>query len=205
MAETAAGSRGRSRSFGPTVPAGLAAGALTAVAATRDWATASAAAAGGGHVAATAQGSASAPLAVALALVALAAWGVVLVLRGRARQAVAVAGALASAGVLAAVLSARQVARHDAVGALLTKGGTAPVSASLTAWYVVCGIAAAVTLVSFVVAVVASPRWPAMGSRYDAPSRRPPAAAVTGATAGTTAATEQELWRALDDGDDPTA
>jgi uncharacterized membrane protein (TIGR02234 family) len=137
--------------------------------------------------------------------VALAAWGVVLVLRGRARQVVAVVGALASAGVLAAVLAARQVTRHDAVEAVLAKGGTGPASTSLTAWYVVCGLAAALTLVSFAVAVLASPRWPAMGSRYDAPSRRPPAVAATGSTGGATAATEQELWRALDDGHDPTA
>jgi cytochrome c-type biogenesis protein CcmH/NrfG len=55
-----------------------------------------------------------------------------------------------------------------------------------------------VTLVAFVVAVVAAPRWPAMGSKYDAPATR--------AEAGTAEpVTEQEMWRALDDGRDPTA
>src|SRR4051794_40604755 len=91
----------RSRSYGPTVLVGLAGATLAAVAAARDWARASGSAAGV-DVAAAVKGSATTPLAVALALVALAAWGVVLVLRGRPRRAVAVVGALASAGVLGA-------------------------------------------------------------------------------------------------------
>ena len=182
----------RARSFGPTVLLGLAGAALTAVSATRDWATAAGSAAGV-DVSASAKGSSSAPLAVALALVALAAWGVVLVLRGRARQVAALVGAAASAGVLASVLSAMGRARDDAVRAVVARGGTADGStSSLTAWYVVCGVAAGLTLVGFAVAVAVAHRWPAMGSRYDAP----------GAAPGPVA--EQDMWRALDDGRDPT-
>ena len=184
----------RARSFGPTVLVGLAAGALAAVAASRDWATASGSAAGV-HVAAAVKGSTSAPLAVALALVALAAWGVVLVVRGRTRRAVALAGALACAGVAAAAAAGFGRARDDAVRAVVARGGTGSTfDTSLTAWSYVCVAAALLTLAAFVVAVRASPRWPAMGARYDAPAAR-----------GPVPVTEQDMWHALDDGHDPTA
>jgi uncharacterized membrane protein (TIGR02234 family) len=204
MAEPAASERRRGgRSFGPTVLAGLAAAALTAVSASRDWATASGSAAGV-DVSATAKGSASAPLAVALALVALAAWGVVLVLRGRIRRAVAVVGAAASAGVLAAVLSVAGRAQDDAVRGVVARGGTGDAfTSSLTPWFFVTAVGAVVTLVSFLVAVVAAPGWPAMGSRYDAPVAR--SGDHTGDPASPAPVTEQDMWKALDDGRDPTA
>jgi uncharacterized membrane protein (TIGR02234 family) len=185
------------------VLAGLAAAALTAVSASRDWATASGSAAGV-DVSAAAKGSASAPLAVALALVALAAWGVVLVLRDRVRRAVAVVGAAASAGVLAAVLSVSSSARDDAVRAVVARGGTGDTfTSSLTPWFFVTAVAAVLTLVSFLVAVVAAPGWPAMGSRYDAPAARSEDHTGDPATSGPV--TEQDMWKALDDGRDPTA
>jgi hypothetical protein len=55
-------------------------------------------------------------------------------------------------------------------------------------------VAAVIALAAFAVAVRRAPRWPAMGSRYDAPGAR---------TAEP--ATEQDMWRALDEGHDPTA
>jgi uncharacterized membrane protein (TIGR02234 family) len=184
----------RARSFGPTVAVGLLGAVLAVVSASRDWATASGSAAGVDVTAAT-KGSATAPLGVALGLVALAAWGVVLVLRGRTRRVVAAVGALSAAGVLAAVLTAFGSARDDAVAAVVSKGGTGDAfSTSLTGWYVACGVGAVLTLAAFAVAVVTSPHWPAMGSRYDAPAARPAADAD-----------EQDMWRALDDGRDPTA
>jgi uncharacterized membrane protein (TIGR02234 family) len=191
--------RRRSATFGPTVVIGPATAALTAVAATREWATASGSAAGV-DVTGGVKGSSSAPLAVALALVALAAWGVVLVLRGRARRAAAVVGALAAAGIVATTLAAVQRARDDAGAAVAAKGGTGEaLTTSLTAWYWVCVVAAVVCLAAFVVAVVVAPRWPEMGTRYDAPTAR-----ASAATTPVTAASEQEMWRALDEGHDPT-
>jgi uncharacterized membrane protein (TIGR02234 family) len=191
--------RRRSATFGPTVVIGPVAAVLTAVAASRDWATASGSAAGV-DVTGSVKGSSSAPLAVALALVALAAWGVVLVLRGRARRAVAVVGALASAGILAAALSALQRVRDDAAAAVAAKGGTGEaLSTSLTGWFWVCVFSAVVCLAAFVVAVVSAARWPEMGTRYDAPAAHGSAAAKPA-----TAASEQDMWRALDQGHDPT-
>jgi uncharacterized membrane protein (TIGR02234 family) len=196
------------RGFGPTVLAGLAGAVLAAVAAARDWATASGSAAGV-EVTASVTGSASAPLGVALALVALAAWGVVLVLRGRARQVVAAAGALAAAGVLAAVVAGFRRAQDDAVRAVVDKGGTGDVLAtSLTGWYYACAVGAALTLVAFAVAVVTAARWPTMGARYDAPGARgpTPSASRSAAAAGVAApVSDQDMWHALDDGRDPTA
>jgi uncharacterized membrane protein (TIGR02234 family) len=186
MAEAAPNGSGRGRSFGPTVLVGVGAAVLTAVAAGQEWATASSLAVGA-DVQAAARGSSSAPLAVALALVALAAWGVVLVLRGRPRQAVA---AVAAFGRV----------QSDAGAAVVAAGGTGDVvTSSLTPWYFVCGVSGALTLGAFAVAVRTCARWPAMGSRYDAPSARGPGATTAAP------ATEQDMWHALDDGRDPTA
>jgi uncharacterized membrane protein (TIGR02234 family) len=146
-------------------------------------------------VTAAAAGNDVAPLALALALVALAAWGVLLVLRGRARRLVAVVGALAAAGVLAAVVSAFGSAQDAAVSAVQAAGATGDAFASsLTAWYWIAGAGAALSLAMLAVAVARAPRWPAMGSRYDAPAARE-----------TSPATTEDLWKALDEGHDPTA
>ena len=190
--------RPRSRSFGPTVLVGLAGATLAAVAGARDWARASGSAAGV-DVTGVAKGSESAPLVVALGLVALAAWGVVLVVRTRARQVVSVAGALAAAGMVAATALSFGRAQDDAVRAVLAKGAAGDAfTTGLTGWYYAAAVGGVLTLAAFVVAVLAAPRWPAMGSKYDAPATR-------AAAEGARPATEQEMWRALDDGRDPTA
>jgi uncharacterized membrane protein (TIGR02234 family) len=150
-------------------------------------------------VTAAAKGSESAPLALALGLVALAAWGVVLVVRTRARRVVAVVGALASAGILAATVVAFGRAQDDASRALDARGATGDVSrAALTGWYWAALVGGALALLAFVAALRLAPRWPAMGTRYDAPATR-------AAQEQAAPATEQDMWRALDDGRDPTA
>lgn len=184
----------RDRTFGPTVLLGLAGAALTAVAGTREWAHASGDAAGI-RVQAAVKGSETAPLVATLALVALAAWGVVLVVRGTMRRVVAAVGFLACVGALASVVDAFDGAQDDAVTAVFDKGATGDVvAASLGGWYYAAGIGAGLTLLAFVVAVVRSPRWPAMGSKYDAPSAR-----------AESPATDEDMWRALDEGRDPTS
>ncbi len=194
--------RRAARSFGPTVLAGGAGAGLTCVAATRTWASASGSS-GGAHVRSAVAGSASAPLAISLGLVALAAWGVVLVLRGRPRRMAAVAGLLASAGVLVTVTASVHRAGRDAVRSVVAKGATSgDLGSSLTGWYFVCGAAALLTVAAFVVAVRDVPGWPAMSSRYDAPADRP---RTTGAGREPGPASEQEMWRDLDAGRDPTS
>lgn len=184
------------RSFGPAVLVGLGGATLAAVASGRDWASARGDAAGV-EVAAAVAGSDTAPLALALSLVALAAWGALLVLRGRARRAVAVLGALAAAGVLTAVAERFDGAQDDAREAVVAAGATGDTFVSaLTGWYWAAGAGALLTLGALLVAVVRSPGWPAMGSRYDAPGVRRAERDPGGS--------DQDLWRALDEGHDPT-
>jgi uncharacterized membrane protein (TIGR02234 family) len=187
----------RARSFAPTVLAGLAGAVVAAVAAGRTWATASGSAAGV-HVRAGVTGSDAAPLALALALVSLAAWGVVLVVRGTARRVVAGIGAAAALGVVAATVAGFGRAHADATDAAVAKGAArGVVEANVSGWYYLTVLGGVLALAGFVVAVAAAPRWPAMGSRYDAP--RAPGDRGTGP-----AVTDTDMWRALDDGRDPT-
>jgi uncharacterized membrane protein (TIGR02234 family) len=183
-----------------TVLLGLTGAVLATVAGGREWASAQGSSTGV-RVSGTAAGTTSAPLAVALGLVCLAAWGVVLVLRGRWRRTVAVAGAVAAAGLLAAVLTASDRAQHDAVRAVVAKGATGDgLSAALTGWFFACAVGALIALAAFVLAVPAAPHWPAMGSRYDAPAAHRESAQLPGEER-----TPQDMWRALDRGHDPTA
>lgn len=182
------------RSFGPTVLVGLAATVFTAVAATRSWATATGDASGI-RVDAGATGAEAAPTTAALALVALAAWGAILVLRGQVRRIVAVVGLLAVAGALVGLVDAFDGAQNEALDALAGLGRTGDVAqATLTGWYWATGVGALLAAAAFGVAVSRSPGWPAMGSRYDAPSARADGPAA-----------EEDMWRAIDDGRDPTS
>ena len=131
------------------------------------------------------------PLAAALSLVVLACWGVVLVTRRRVRRAVAALGLLAALG-LAATVVVGWVTLDDQVLELLraqptqasTRGGA---EVATTGWF----WAAAVRLV---------PHWPEMGDRYDAPGTGDGAAGVPSDDAS-----NLDLWKAMDEGHDPTA
>jgi len=188
----------RDRTYGPTVLAGLAGAGLAAVAGTREWATGSADAAGV-PVDASVTGADAQPLVGALALVALAAWGVVLVLRGRVRRVVAVVGRLASLGARVGVVLGFEAAQEAARDAALARGATGDAfTTGLTPWYYLSGLGGLLTLAAFGVATARAPRWPAMGSRYDAP-------ASSAGTAPAAPTTEEDMWRALDEGRDPTS
>ena len=177
------------------VGVGAAGSALAAVAAGQGWVTASVSEPA--TRTATAQGSDVAPLALPLALVALAAWGSVLVLRGVSRRAVAVLGLLAAAGSAVATVaglgSGDSAARH-------VLGATTGVSVSTSTWPFVALAGAVLAAVAFGVAAARAGSWPTMSRRYDAPTAgqdtRPAAPEGTG--------DERELWRALDEGRDPT-
>jgi len=175
------------RTFWPTVLTGAAAAALAAVASGRPWATASAEVAGTA-TGAEAIGSDVAPLALALSLVALAAWGAILVVRRRGRRVVSAIGLLASVGVVVTVVTSKGRALDEAVDLLVGDAG----SATATAWYYTAAVAAAVAAVAFVVAMLRLAAWPEMAARYDAPAKRDPERDQT------------DLWKALDEGHDPT-
>jgi uncharacterized membrane protein (TIGR02234 family) len=195
MAESSTRSR---RTFGPVVLLGLAAGGLTAIAGNRP-----AAEAEGQGATAVSSGlvsyDAHLALVTALGLVVLACWGVLLVTRGRARRAVALLGAVASAGALAtALVGWSQV--PDRLRDELAQVGVTDVSTSHTAWFWAACLGALLSLLACAAAFVLAPSWPEMGSRYDAPG------AAGGVPAkGPGEQSSLDLWKALDEGRDPTA
>jgi uncharacterized membrane protein (TIGR02234 family) len=187
----------RRRTFGPVVLLGLGGGTLMAVASNERVVV-------GKGASASAFGSLSSsldaemPLVTALGLVVLACWGVALVTRGQVRRAAAALSTVAAAGALAAALAAyTQVA--DRVSEELAQVGIEDASLSHTGWYWAAVVGAVLALVAGVLAVAWAPAWPEMGSRYDAP----------GSGAAPVAAPEEQssldLWKAMDEGRDPTA
>ena len=143
-----------------------------------------------------------APAATAVALALLASWGVLLVTRGRLRRVVSVLAALLSLGLVAAVVARsrlgagrgpRRRSRASALdcqdarprlGWFWAAVAALPLRGRCLPWppYAWC------------------PSWPEMGRRYDAPAEAAPEPAKS--------PEEQEnldLWKAMDEGRDPTA
>ena len=198
MAERGAGRR---HTFGPVVLLGLASGALTAVAGNQRVVDGEGRAASRmSSLALTFDGHL--PLVTALALVVLACWGVVLVTRGRVRRAVAALGAVAAASALAAVVVAYPRVTDDLREAL-AQVGVRDATVGHTGWYWVALVGALLATLCAVLAALWTPSWPEMGARYDAPGAQPGVA-----DAAAEPPEEQssiDLWKALDEGRDPTA
>ena len=147
------------------------------------------------------------PLAGALALVALACWGVLLVTRGVVRRVVAAVATLAAAGVLAVLVLGGFAQKDDAAADLGTRiglgGATVPIQH--TAWFWIALGTAGVALAAGSAALCFVRDWPEMGSRYDAPTTASAAAPATSAPAEDPAGQSNlDLWKSLDEGDDPT-
>jgi len=194
--------RRRSRTFGPALLLGLGGGTLAAVAGSRAWAQADgdrarSAVEGIARVGA-ASADASAPPVTALALVVLAAWGVVLVTRGRFRRVVTWLALAAALGATAFAVAAWVVAPgvvSDAFG----QYGVSGIDVGRTPWAYAGVVGAVLAVAAGLLAVRTVRTWPEMGRRYDAPA----GAAVPAAT-DPAEASSLELWKALDDGRDPT-
>ncbi len=191
------------RSFAPTVLAGLATAGLAAVASNQQWATATPAEqdAAASTLLVRPPDGAQAPLALALSLVLLAAWGVLLVTRRVVRRAVAVLALLAAVGTVVTVVLGRGIVRDSYREEFEALGLAAP-AVDFSAWYWVALVASVLAVVPAVVAVRAVGGWPEMGSRYDAPGDQPGAAAA--ATADAEETSSLDLWKAIDEGRDPT-
>ncbi len=189
---------GRRHTFGPVVLLGLAAGILTAVAGDRAAAKASGAAAktaSSGFV----TYDAHLPVVTALGLVGLACWGVILVTRGRVRRAVAALAVLAGIGaVVAVVVAFSQV--PDQLRDELAAVGVTDAGIGHTAWFWVAAVATVLSVLAAVLAVAWAPAWPEMGSKYDAPGAQPAVPEVDPEEQ-----TSLDLWKAMDEGRDPTA
>lgn len=191
--------RGR-RSFGPVLLLGLAGGALAAVGGARPWASIGDVDGPDGIIVGLSYtDTGEMPVAGALALVALACWGVLLVTRGPVRRVVALLTAVASAGILAAIVvgwSQTADQFHDQVAAY-----DVAVEVTHTGWWWATLAGALLCLAAAVLAVRLTPQWPEMGRRYDAPG----AAAVSEhLDVAPEERSSLELWKALDEGHDPT-
>ncbi|MFJ7246081.1 TIGR02234 family membrane protein [Kitasatospora sp. NPDC098652] len=132
-----------------------------------------------------------------LALVGLAAAVAVFAVRGAGRLAVGALTLLAGLGAAAAsVAGASDTAALDsaASGKLALAGSTATEVAH-TGWPWVALAGGLLLAVAGLITLRYGRGWPAMGSRYEAPTRKAPAKADT----------PGDLWKALDRGEDPTA
>jgi hypothetical protein len=180
------------RTFGPTVVIGLAGAGLAAMASHEDWIRPGACDPGFSMVVL----DSGAPAAGAVALALLASWGVLLVTRRRVRRAAAVVAAMLSLGLVAAVLLGAE-ALKDGFRDDFTAGGSCTLHT--TGWYWVAVVALPFAVLPALAAVRLVPSWPEMGRTYDAPP---------GQAAPATPPEEQEnldLWKAMDEGRDPTA
>ncbi|MEP9365519.1 Trp biosynthesis-associated membrane protein [Nocardioides sp. CN2-186] len=190
----------RRRTFGPVVLLGLASAGLVAIAGDRAAAHVTSTNDDGatGTAISLARYDAHQPLVTALGLVVLACWGVVLVTRGRVRRGVALLGVVASAGALVAAVVGlvKEPGRlKDAIAALGGGVDTFP-----TVWAFLAVLGALLSVGACVLAVRLAPSWPEMGTKYDAPGAQPAAPVIDPEEQ-----TSLDLWKAMDEGRDPTA
>ncbi|MFJ7345534.1 TIGR02234 family membrane protein [Streptomyces sp. NPDC101110] len=177
-------------------------GAAVALLATRQqWSQGTATVAGGAFPL-TAKGSDVTGVPAALAIVGLAALVAVFAVRRAGRLVVATLLALSGAGiVVAALLGASDSSALDEQAAQASGDTSASVDAlSHTAWPYVAVVGGVLILLAGLLALRYGRLWPAMSGRYERsgapqPRRRAPAADPD---------RPEDLWKALDRGEDPT-
>ncbi|MDT0391908.1 TIGR02234 family membrane protein [Streptomyces sp. DSM 41921] len=177
-------------------------GAAVALLATRQqWSEGTARVAGGAFPL-TASGSDVTGVPAALAVVGLAALVAVFAVRRAGRVVVAALLALSGAGTVAAALfGASDSSALDEKAARASGDTSASVAAlSHTAWPYVAAVGGVLLLLAGLLALRYGRLWPAMSGRYERggtprPRRRAPAADPD---------RPEELWKALDRGEDPT-
>jgi uncharacterized membrane protein (TIGR02234 family) len=191
------------RTFGPVVLLGLAGAGLAAVAASKAWvAGSSSTAVTTGAMSFGAGDHGESPLALALALVLLATWGVVLVTRGRFRLVVAVLGAAAALGFAVTTAAAPWQLRDSLERAILEATGAPERDISVTAWWWAAVVASVLACVASAACVRWVRHWPEMGAKYDNPA----GSGVAEDAGDAPVPTENiDIWKALDEGRDPTA
>ncbi|MFJ2580644.1 TIGR02234 family membrane protein [Kitasatospora aureofaciens] len=165
---------------------------LVLTAAGRDWAQGRA-----GTLEVSVTGGKISELPGGLALVGLAAAVAVFAVRGVGRIAVGVLTLLAGLGVAAtAVAGAGDTTALDGEAARkLALAGSTATEVGHTGWPWAAVAGGVLLALAGLLTVRFGRGWPAMGSRYEAPTRTAPA----------TTDTPADLWKALDRGEDPTA
>lgn len=168
----------------------------------RTWAEGTAAGLEGGRLAVSATGSALTGLPTGMAMVALAAMVAVFAVRGRARLLVGALTVLAGLGTVAGALlgNSDTAGLHAAAASKLAVSGAHAEQITRTAWPWVALAGGVLLALAGLLTVRFGRSWPAMGSRYEAPTR----AAAARSAVTTPATTPADLWKALDRGEDPT-
>lgn len=189
------------KTFAPVTLVGLGSAALAAVAGTKPWLASEVSAdqVGGETLAQQIGLDVDAPLAGALSLVLLAAWGVVLVSRGRARRVVAALAVATALGVLVIAVRARFTMREELRDRFADHDiADAYAGSHFTSWWYAALAASLLAVLAALAAVRFARHWPEMGTRYDAPGASEPT------PEDLENASPTELWKAIDEGRDPT-
>ncbi|KUH38924.1 MULTISPECIES: TIGR02234 family membrane protein [Streptomyces] len=192
---------GARRSLAAALLLGGAGAAVVLLASGRTW-TEGRVAGPGGTVTLEAAGGDITGVPTALAVVGLAALVAVLAARGTGRRLVALLLTLSGAGAAAAaVAGAYDRAALDEAAARAT-GDTAARAAALTqtAWPYVTAVAALLILAAGLLALRHGSSWPTMSGRYE----RDGGPRARGARREADPDRPDELWKALDRGEDPT-
>ncbi|MFF8828962.1 TIGR02234 family membrane protein [Streptomyces sp. NPDC015131] len=201
--ETAAASGGR-RSLAAALLLGAAGAAVVLLASGQTWAEGTAAVAGG-SVPLDASGGNVTGVPTALAIVGLAALVAVFAVRRAGRFLVSLLLTLSGAGAaVAAFLGASDRAALDEKAAGTTGDAAARVAdVTYTAWPYVTAAGAVLILLAGLLALRHGSAWPAMSGRYERDGG-PRAAGSTRTAAPTGDDRPEDLWKALDRGEDPT-
>lgn len=176
-------------------------GAAVVLLATRQrWAEGTATVAGGGFPL-TARGSDVTGVPAALAIVGLAALVAVFAVRRAGRLLVSGLLALSGAGIaVAALVSASDSSVLDGKAAKVSGDTSATVGAlSHTGWPYVAAVGGLLILLAGLLALRCGGRWPAMSGRYERGTARPRRTARPADPER-----PEEIWKALDRGEDPT-
>ncbi|MGW7415402.1 TIGR02234 family membrane protein [Streptomyces sp. NPDC054863] len=200
-APTAAG--GGRRSLAAALLLGALGATVVLISSGQIWTSGVATVAGIGTKALDADGQAITGVPAALAIVALAALVAVFAVRRAGRILVSALLALSGAGAVAAsLLGAGDHAALDAQAAKLSGDAAATVTGlTRTAWPYVTASGALLILVAGLLALRFGGKWPGMGGRYErdgGPRTRAQARRAVDPER------PEELWKALDRGEDPT-
>ncbi|HWU10404.1 MAG TPA: TIGR02234 family membrane protein [Streptomyces sp.] len=201
-AASAPDSAGSRRSLAAGLLLGAAGATVVLLASGQTWAEGEAAV-GGGALPLSADGQEVTGLPAALAVVGLAALVAVFAVRGAGR--LVVAGLLALSGLGAALSASSGASDRSALDeqAAQTTGNTSATVEALshTAWPYVTAAGGLLILLAGLLALRYGNRWPAMSGRYERDGTpRPRKAARTAPDPER----PEELWKALDRGEDPT-